>query len=1145
MAGVWTCKRKHRWRPNVTDSVTLDAVQPCPVCGAPGAIVDGDSTDHPAEFATLTSGDGVRAVPIEDVQVPGYSINAEIGRGAMGVVYRATESALNRPVALKMILAGTHAGSRDVARFRREVETVATLQHPNIVQIYAVGESGGLPYCALEYVEGGTLADRIGAGGMDPREAARLIAKLARAVQYAHAKGVIHRDLKPSNVLLDIQGRPKIADFGLAKLGESSNLTASTAVLGTPAYMAPEQADGQTRTITPAADVYSLGAMLYEMLAGRPPFKAGSALETLHQVRNDDPPPIRRDAATPKDLETICFKCLEKEPANRYASAQALADDLDRFLAGESVLARPLSFGSRLARWAKRRQAALTGAVVATVVTLFVVALWNRAPSRNNGSKTASTNSSADQASNHTTPPLTDESDLVVKVITENGERTGPGSPYLERGVVLTSSDLVGMASKDSPPPKKIEVTYHPGRPDERTYAADVASIDVLLKIAILRLRIDQTTETPTVVASATPSQPAPPSRSVPMPTAPPADATPPKPFGAKSTTSGGVDSVNPMPAAVHLRATRPGAAVSGNGFFAGSPGMIITATRAIGLSSNTPLPESIEVIVEPGTSREQTLPGRIASIDWANGTVILKAEGKDLPKPLTLTSGAGIRENQQFIAVARAGDPKKDSAGKSWIFEPMKTRTVRVVGLSSFGSVKLIQIDTGSIAYGSPITNEAGQVMGMVASGPLDGRSQFVVPAKTIEDLLNGKMLTLLPGQPLLDGERAMLPLTGRLGDPSARVSELSFAVWSGAPGRPRPAQASAPSPGDSPTSIVPARILGPADSPDGRIVELSIPIPALGINQVLWLRPRYRDANNHIHWGEAIAIGMPPPAVRPVSAKLMFQPQGESRLAVQVRAPIRGEGRGMFLPEFNVALMESTNLADGRLVNRLVCRDVTQRDRTANTFIHSTGNSFLYDMCHQTIELDGSPDGAIKKARIEAGHLKSPPNDIVENLTLQTVDTIKALAVPLPGREVQPNESWQASNPLTIGSSAPRGNGEVAWLLTYKYLGQRPRNGREEAVIEITGQPIGLAAADVPDSKKAFGAAQGTAIVDLATGRVVQARIRFDGSVSGKDGAARVFSHLNGWLARAEGANGPTPEFEPKLLPPDMPIQFGAMPR
>lgn len=1144
MAGVWTCKRNHRWRPNVTDSVTLDAVQPCPVCGAPGAIVDGDSTDHPAEFATLTSGDGVRAVPIEEVQVPGYAIDAEIGRGAMGVVYRATESVLNRPVALKMILAGTHAGSRDVARFRREVETVATLQHPNIVQIYAVGESGGLPFCALEYVDGGTLADRIGAGAMDPRESARLVAKLARAVQYAHAKGVIHRDLKPSNVLLDAHGRPKIADFGLAKLGESSNLTASTAVLGTPAYMAPEQADGQTRAITPAADVYSLGAILYEMLAGRPPFKAGSALETLHQVRHNDPPPIRRDGSIPKDLETICLKCLEKEPSNRYESAQALADDLDRFLAGESVLARPLSFGSRLARWAKRRQAALTGAVVATVVTLFVVALWNRAPSRHSISKPVSTNSNSDQASNHTTPPLTDESDLVVKVVTKSGERTGPGSPYLERGVVLTSSELVGMASKDSPPPEKIEVTYHPGRPDERTYAAEVASIDALLKIAILRVRTDQTMETPTVVASATPPQPAPPTRGVPMPAAPPADATPPKSPSAKSMPSGGGnESAKSMPAAVHLRATRPGATVSGNGFFAGSPGMIVTATRAIGLSSNTPLPESIEAIVEPGTDREQTLPARIASIDWANGVVILKAEGKDLPSPLTLTSGATMQENQQFIAVARAGEPKKDSAGKSWIFEPMKTRMVRVVGLSSFGPVKLIQIDTGSIAYGSPISNESGQVLGMVASGPLEGRNHFVVPAKSIEALLNGKMLSVLPGQPLLDGDRAMLPLTGRLGDPLARVSELSFAVWSGAPGRPRPAQANVPSPGDSPTSIVPARMLGPADSADGRIVELSIPIPALGINQVLWIRPRYRDANNHTHWGESIAIGMPPPVVRPVPAKLVFQPQVESRLTVQVRAPIRGEGRGMFQPEFNVALIESTNLSDGMLVNRLDCRDVTQRDRTANTFIHSTGNSFLYDMCHQTIELVRSSDGAIKKANIEAGHPKSAPNDIVENLTLQTVDTIKALTVPLPGREVQPNESWQASNPLTIGSA--RGNGEVAWQMTYKYLGRRPRNGREEAVIEIMGQPIGLAAADGTDSKKVFGAALGTAIVDLATGRVVQARIRLDGSVPGKDGVMRVFSHLNGWLARAEGANGPAPEFEPKLLPPDMPIQFGAMPR
>ncbi len=318
------------------------------------------------------------------VTVPGYDILKMLGRGGMGVVYQARQVKLNRLVALKMVLAGVHAGTEQLARFQREAEAVARLSHRNIVQIHEVGEHDGLPFFVMEFVQGGTLAGKLQSGPLPPREAAQLLETLARAVQHAHQQGVIHRDLKPANILLAEQPAEnavaKIADFGLAKLLDNdAEATPSGAVMGTPGYMAPEQAQGRSRQVGPATDVYGLGAILYACLTGRPPFQAKDPLDIILQVLNDEPvSPSQVRPGLPADLVSICLKCLDKRPGRRYASALALADDLRRFLDGEPIRARPTSLSQRAVKWARRRPAAALGLALVAFLIFSTVggALW-------------------------------------------------------------------------------------------------------------------------------------------------------------------------------------------------------------------------------------------------------------------------------------------------------------------------------------------------------------------------------------------------------------------------------------------------------------------------------------------------------------------------------------------------------------------------------------------------------------------------------------------------------------------------------------------------------------------------------------------------------------------------------------------------
>lgn len=312
--------------------------------------------------------------------IPGYEILGELGRGGMGVVYRARQVRLNRPCAVKMILAGAHATPEAAKRFLAEAEAIARLEHPHIVRIHHIGEADGLPFFELELVPGGSLDRRLDGAPWPPERAARLAEKLASAIAEAHRQGIVHRDLKPGNVLLAADDTPKITDFGLAKaVGDESGLTATEAILGSPSYMAPEQAGGRAKEAGPAADIYALGAILYELLTGRPPFRGATLLETLEQVKSVEPvPPSQLAPRLPKDIETICLKCLQKDPHRRYESAAALAEDVHRFLAGAPIAARPVGWLERAWRWRRRNPvvAGLAAAVLLVFAAGFAGIAW-------------------------------------------------------------------------------------------------------------------------------------------------------------------------------------------------------------------------------------------------------------------------------------------------------------------------------------------------------------------------------------------------------------------------------------------------------------------------------------------------------------------------------------------------------------------------------------------------------------------------------------------------------------------------------------------------------------------------------------------------------------------------------------------------
>ncbi|HEY2784764.1 MAG TPA: protein kinase [Fimbriiglobus sp.] len=460
-----TCRNGHTWKADAGKT-------PCPICGTDSESLDGGSRST----AISDFGDELPPLPLNAVQshlpapgqrpqeIPGYNFVRELGRGGMGVVYEAFHVALNRTVALKVIRSGNFAGPEEIARFRIEAEAIARLQHPNIIQIFEVGEHGGLPYVALEFAAGGSLAARLDDGLLAPRAAAAFATVLARAVQHAHSRGVVHRDLKPANILLSREHDgsdkneptpvasfvPKITDFGLAKLLDDPGRTRSGHVMGTPSYMAPEQAAGKGELVGPSADVWALGAILYKTLTQSPPFRGDTSAETVQKVLTLDPvPPTQLASGIPRDLETICLKCLCKEPDRRYLTAGELADDLDRFLDGRPILARRTPAWERVAKWARRRPAAaalLGGGIAAGAAFAWLsyhsyrnLEDYNRdLENRNN---TITQQASALETEKHSTTHERDRAEhnlvaalaVIDKMLVELGLRTVAHVPHLDR----------------------------------------------------------------------------------------------------------------------------------------------------------------------------------------------------------------------------------------------------------------------------------------------------------------------------------------------------------------------------------------------------------------------------------------------------------------------------------------------------------------------------------------------------------------------------------------------------------------------------------------------------------------------------------------------------------------------------------------
>lgn len=386
-------------------------------------------------------GTGPAAAPTTGLpQVPGYTLEAELGRGGMGVVYRAIHDRLQRTVALKMMLAGPFARTRELARFQREAELVAQLQHPNIVAIYDVGDVDGQPFFTMELVGGKSLAERLRAGPMQPMAAAALMATLARAIDFAHLHGIVHRDLKPANILLATDGTPKVGDFGLARRIDAHDITVSGERIGTPNYMSPEQVSGHAGAVGPPTDVHALGVVLYEMLTGRPPFLGASDAETTQLVLAAEPPAPRSLAVgIPRDLETICLQCLRKEPYRRYASAALLATDLDHFREGLPIAARRVGLPERLWAWARRRPGLATAlglcAILALSHAIVGISAWQQQQRLLADVEIAIASSHA-----HARAERLDQADEALRQATTR--LAGGGSPELQARLATAAADL-------------------------------------------------------------------------------------------------------------------------------------------------------------------------------------------------------------------------------------------------------------------------------------------------------------------------------------------------------------------------------------------------------------------------------------------------------------------------------------------------------------------------------------------------------------------------------------------------------------------------------------------------------------------------------------------------------------------------------
>jgi serine/threonine-protein kinase len=983
MAGVWTCPNDHRWRPAEADTATRDAAPVCPQCGGPGTPLDPDATvgPDPAPPPPLTV----------EVRVPGYELLGEIGRGSMGVVYKAREQRLNRVVALKMILAGGHASANDLARFRREAEAVAALQHPHIVQIYAVGEAGGLPYCALEYVAGGTLAEHTDGGALPPRRAAELIATLARTVQYAHERNIVHRDLKPANVLLAEDGTPKIADFGLAKRpGSATGPTQTGAILGTPSYMAPEQA-GDGKRVGPPADVYALGAILYELITGRPPFKAATPLDTMMQVVSDEPPPPRRlNPQVPRDLETICLKCLHKDPRRRYASAGELAEDLPRWLDGEPIRARPQGWGERLWRRARRHRAWLI-AVGSAALTLLIALLLQPSTVPPQASPTAS----------------------------PSGTPSAPPPPAAPAGLRV--------------------VTFPAG---------------------IQPATLEQATK-----------------------------------------------------AVVLIRVKRDGASnPSGSGFLAAEPGIVITNAHVLGMKEALmPPPERIEVLLYAGTQDERHLTARLLSVDREEDLACLQVSPVGLPRPLAVGTSAHLAQGQLLhtagYPVARPADT--DRAGRTVTITPsVKVSSVTVAGhvFTQDRSVKYVQIQKRGNEWlrGGAVLDANGAAVGILVAAAPGTNFSFMVPGESVHRLLQERVLWIRPGQAVADGAGARMWVVARVADPLNRLAALSLDVWVGDGGPPRPAADPGPPsrlPGDAERQsfeLIPRsdETAGPGED---RSFGGAVRLPPLPAGKVYWVQPRTRTVQGIERWGEAVVL---PTTGTPVEAKpalLAINPRSDPRpedarrvvLDSHQFVSINAEGQSAFQHnEFLVTLLERTRSVeptdDANVHFQYLDLRLLDSDRTGG--FHKQLRDVLESAKHLEVDVTVTPDGHFKSLALDDANVPQEARAVLRTFNEQVIKSLETMTLRLPERVVLPVETWDIDSHDTW-TAGDKTQG-APFRMTCKYVGTRVRDGREEAVVELSGTTVkGQDGAGGPD-----GVAYGAAVIDLQTGQVLVGRIDTD---------------------------------------------------
>jgi serine/threonine protein kinase/S1-C subfamily serine protease len=990
-----------------------------------------------------------------------YELLEVIARGGMGVVYKARQVSLNRVVALKMLLAGEFATKRDAARFQAEAEAAAALDHPHIVPIFEIGEHEGRQYFSMKYVDGCSLSKL-------PRddvrgEAERLIV-IARAVQFAHERGVLHRDLKPGNVLIDSRGAAFVADFGLAKRADSNrSLSESGAMVGTPRYMAPEQAAGR-KDLTVAADIYSLGVVLYERLTGTTPFNGNTAAEIMFKLLNEEPiSPRQHNRAVPRDLETICLHCLHKDPAKRYATAAELADDLQRFVAGDPVRARPLGLPERVVRWGRRHRTALlasSSAAAAIVLATLIQRSPRPAPPLLPPPPTVSV--------------LADAPEWLVRAEAASGQLSGTCWRTMEQNVLATSMAALGMPNANSPRPSKLEVCWKLGKPEERVFAVDIAKVDEAMQVVMLRLQGDN----------------------IPKPRARPIEFSPAVVERAKESV-------------VQIRSTRREGVRFGSGFVA-QPGLVVSVAHVFDMQRwGRPPPEKIEVVAHAGTQQERLYEGELLVVDRNENLAVIRIQGPDLPKPLPIVSSSEVEESQRLVTLGYPTSQISRNLLPGIAPVPtLKARQVVVAGrmMNTLGIVKYLQIEGGSDPgnSGAAVIDTNGEVVAVHVVGVRGAQTNFVVPSDYVTNLLQGRVLELQLGVAYRSKGSTGIQLHTTIANPTRQFNAVSLEMWTSPAPRSdgsnlarltiRPASnvRPIPLPGDGP--IYSTRLdydlekwnqVGEHFSVDDFI------LPDRKKNEVYWVRPRYHLTNGGDRWGEAMIVDMGhyPVDLKPATLASKLTPDVEPNpgrtLTLDSRCTVDLEGAegsiGSNEQNLHATLNERVESLDANGDARVRLHYVDVRVNDADRGPKSVPEfSRKLDLLKKvSAEAVIAKDGRMRVPKTDWSQLSEKEQQslidinsrIMNSLEMMTIDT--SLLAPTLSMHL---DFGPLKGERLLFEGAPRG------------MSTRSRNGRSEALISLRFWTRH------EDEKKGSpaGTIFGDAAIDLTTGQVILGRFR-----------------------------------------------------